>query len=235
MESGTNPFECDERSNSRCLSYCFIHSTVTVFTVPYPGEQKTPIARRIKKKSWHHAWLSYHLPFALFDRPFVDIRTSVSRENPCRKLRIIRSIFQKLKKNFSKITSRKAKVYNYRSITTITGAVKSRLIGVEWTILSTSHRNRSIGSKEKVEKKEKKIKRKITAISSNYPMIVRHERDSALIEVGRVSTVRSESLDFPSSRLEFVVWEVLLPIRCVTRRATYLGILRGEDKKPGCM
>lgn len=39
LESGTNSFECDERSNSpSCLSYCFIHSTVTIFTVPYPDE-----------------------------------------------------------------------------------------------------------------------------------------------------------------------------------------------------
>lgn len=38
LESGTNSFECDERSNSPRLSYCFIHSTVTIFTVPYPDE-----------------------------------------------------------------------------------------------------------------------------------------------------------------------------------------------------
>lgn len=65
MESGTNSFECDERSNSRCLSYCFIHSTVTVFTVPYPGEHKMPIARRIKKESRDHAQL-YYLPSFAF-------------------------------------------------------------------------------------------------------------------------------------------------------------------------
>lgn len=59
---------------------------------------------------------------------------------------------------------------------------------------------------------------------SNYPMIVRLERDFTLIEVARVSTVRSKSLDFPSSRFEFVVWEVQLLICCVTRRATYIGI-----------
>ena len=61
LESGTNSFECDERSNSPRLSYCFIHSTVTIFTVPYPDEYYEG------NKEGTHGRLYYLILFFLFE------------------------------------------------------------------------------------------------------------------------------------------------------------------------